>query len=84
MRSDKDVYSHIEFFVPDEERIVNITLHDIRLWLVRRVRPLRNLVDPAEQKNTLALTTTDRLHDPYQFLVPASLEFLKKNGILTG
>jgi hypothetical protein len=70
--------------VPDQERIVDVTLDYIRLWLVRGVRPLRNLVDPTEQKNALALTATDGFHYPYQFLISASLEFLKENGIFTG
>ena len=84
VRSDEDIYTHIEFFVTDQKRIVDVSLNDVRLRLVGRVRPIRNLADPAKQENTLTLAATNRFHDPHQFLIFASFVFLMKNGILTG
>ena len=63
---------------------MDVSLNDVRLRLVRGVRPIRNLGDPPKQENTLALATTNGFHDPHQFLIFASFKFLKKNGILSG
>lgn len=63
MRGDKDIDTHVELLMPDQQRIVDVSLHDICLRLVASVRPLRDLAYGSEQKNALALAAAD-LNDP--------------------
>ena len=59
MRSHKHIESHIEFFMADEERIVNIPLDDVGLRLVGDVCPLADIGDGSEEEDALALASAD-------------------------
>ena len=45
VRSDEDVDPHIELFVSDEKRIMDVALYDVRFWLVGRVGPIADVVE---------------------------------------
>ena len=55
----KDVNSQVEFFISDQERVVDVSLDDIGFGLVRYVGPVADLVDVSEQENSLALASAD-------------------------
>lgn len=40
VRSNEDVNTHIELLMPDQQRVVDVTLHDVGLGLVGLVSPL--------------------------------------------
>ncbi len=55
----KDVNSQVKLFIPNQQRVVDVSLDDIRLGLVRNVGPVVDFVDVSEQKNSLALAAAD-------------------------
>lgn len=59
MRCHKDINSQIEFFVPDQEGIVNVSLNDVSFRLVRHIRPVADFIDVSEEKDAFSLTSSD-------------------------
>lgn len=81
VRCDKSVKSHIKFLISHQERIMDISLYNIRLWLARSLRPVGNIRNFVEEKNAFALTFSDLclyisygLHNPHSFV--SSFELL--------
>ena len=70
---------------------MDIPLNYVRLGLISWIRPIANISNRSEQKNTLPLTATNlnnqysyRFHNPHPLLIFVFFELLSKNGILAG
>ena len=59
MRSDQNIESHIEFFMTNEQRIVNVPLYDVWLRLIRGIGPLTDISDGSKEENAFALTSSN-------------------------
>lgn len=59
VRSYKDVESHIEFFMTDEKRVMDVPLNNVGLRLVGCISPLANISYLSKEKDAFALTSTD-------------------------
>jgi hypothetical protein len=89
--SAKRVDPHVELLPPQEKRVGNVPLHDVRLRLrvirviAEVVLPLGDLLDFVEKENALALGLADGLHDPQNLRVRLNrllLELLIENRVL--
>ena len=80
----KNVDSQVKLLVPNEQRIVDVPLDNVRLRLVLHLRPLLDIPDVSKQENSLPLALPNRFHNPHRlfpFLGP--LKFLVENRVLT-
>ena len=68
---DQHIDSHVELFASNQQRIHDVTLHDVglglwTLWLPSKiVLPLRDLSELVQQEDAPALGLANRLHDPH-------------------
>ena len=53
------VDAHVKFLVPDQQRVVDVALHDVGFRLVGRVRPLAYFSHRFEQEDAFALAAAD-------------------------
>ena len=59
MAGHEHVDAHLEFFVADEQRVVDVALDDVGFWLVGGVGPLAYFPNRSEEKDALALAAAD-------------------------
>lgn len=59
VRGDQDVNPHVELFVADEERVMNVTLYDVGFWLVGGVCPVGDVVEGPKEEDAFALAPAD-------------------------
>jgi hypothetical protein len=79
MRYDQHIYTHIEFLVSYQQRVMNVALHDVCLRLVRIVRPVRDIPDGPEQKDALALTPSNLNHPTITgFIIQVTFCYLQR------
>lgn len=76
MRGYQYVNSQVELLVANQERIVDVTLYNVRLGRCAGFCPVGNLVDFLEQKDALALAAADGLHNPHALVLGVALELL--------
>jgi hypothetical protein len=55
----KDVNSQVKFFISNQQRVIDVSLDDVRLGLVRHIGPVADFVNVSEQENSLALAAAD-------------------------
>jgi hypothetical protein len=91
----EDVNAHVEFLASDQQRVVDVALHNVRLCLLlglayaRVVRfpaevafPVADLTDFVEYEDAFALALADGLHDPEGVRVLVVLVF--EDGVVVG
>ena len=73
----------------NQKRIMNISLNNVRFWLICHFGPFVNITYFIEQKNSFALTSPYLyylnwywFHNPDSLVFGISFELLKENGIL--
>ena len=59
MRCDQHVESHIELFVADQQRVVDVPLDYVSFRLVGDICPFADIGDGSEEEDALALTSAD-------------------------
>ena len=59
MRCYQYVNTQIELLVADQQRVVDVSLHDIRFGLVTALGPVTDFVYVSKQKNSFSLTSAD-------------------------